>query len=76
MESISPSFQYFNNEGFESERYDFFLKKYEIAALKASTSLAFLNFAQNAIFSGGLVVVMCLAAAEIQRGTTILKIWF
>ncbi|VDK75299.1 unnamed protein product [Litomosoides sigmodontis] len=61
--------KYFNNEGFESERYDFFLKKYEIAALKASTSLAFLNFAQNAIFSGGLVIVMCLAAAEIQRGT-------
>lgn len=44
------------------------LKKYEIAALKTSTSLALLNFAQNAIFSGGLVAVMCLAAAEIQEG--------
>ncbi|CAG9533170.1 unnamed protein product [Cercopithifilaria johnstoni] len=61
--------KYFNNERFEADRYDFFLKKYEIAALKASTSLAFLNFAQNAIFSGGLVAVMCLAAAEIQKGT-------
>ncbi|VDK69029.1 unnamed protein product [Onchocerca ochengi] len=61
--------KYFNNEKFEADRYDFFLKKYEIAALKTSTSLAFLNFAQNAIFSGGLVAVMCLAAAEIQKGT-------
>uniref|UniRef100_A0A1I8EB82 Iron-sulfur clusters transporter ABCB7, mitochondrial n=1 Tax=Wuchereria bancrofti TaxID=6293 RepID=A0A1I8EB82_WUCBA len=60
--------KYFNNEGFEADRYDFFLKKYEVAALKTSTSLALLNFAQNAIFSGGLVVVMCLAAAEIQKG--------
>uniref|UniRef100_A0A1I7W428 Iron-sulfur clusters transporter ABCB7, mitochondrial n=1 Tax=Loa loa TaxID=7209 RepID=A0A1I7W428_LOALO len=61
--------KYFNNENFEADRYDFFLKKYEIAALKTSTSLALLNFAQNAIFSGGLVAVMCLAAAEIQKGT-------
>lgn len=60
--------KYFNNESFEADRYDFFLKKYEVAALKTSTSLALLNFAQNAIFSGGLVVVMCLAAAEIQKG--------
>nr|ALI16774.1 HAF ABC transporter subfamily C [Dirofilaria immitis] len=61
--------KYFNNESFEADRYDFFLKKYEVAALKTSTSLALLNFAQNAIFSGGLVAVMCLAAAEIQKGT-------
>uniref|UniRef100_A0A915PWS2 Iron-sulfur clusters transporter ABCB7, mitochondrial n=1 Tax=Setaria digitata TaxID=48799 RepID=A0A915PWS2_9BILA len=61
--------KYFNNENFEADRYDFFLKKYEVAALKTSTSLAFLNFAQNAIFSSGLVAVMCLAATEIQKGT-------
>ncbi|KAL3997153.1 ABC transporter family protein [Acanthocheilonema viteae] len=61
--------KYFNNESFEADRYDFSLKKYEIAALKTSTSLALLNFAQNAIFSGGLVAVMCLAAAEIEKGT-------
>uniref|UniRef100_A0A0R3RW45 Iron-sulfur clusters transporter ABCB7, mitochondrial n=1 Tax=Elaeophora elaphi TaxID=1147741 RepID=A0A0R3RW45_9BILA len=61
--------KYFNNESFEADRYDFFLKKYEIAALKTSTSLALLNFAQSAIFSTGLVAVMCLAAAEIQKGT-------
>lgn len=67
-------FQYFNNENFEADRYDFFLRKYEIAALKTSTSLALLNFTQNAIFSGGLVAVMCLAAAEIQKGNIVLKI--
>ncbi|VDN03131.1 unnamed protein product [Thelazia callipaeda] len=61
--------KYFNNENFEAERYDFFLKKYELAALKTSTSLALLNFVQNAIFSSGLVAVVCLAGIEVQKGT-------
>uniref|UniRef100_A0A0N5B194 Iron-sulfur clusters transporter ABCB7, mitochondrial n=1 Tax=Syphacia muris TaxID=451379 RepID=A0A0N5B194_9BILA len=61
--------KYFNNEKFEADRYDFYLKKYEVAALKTSTSLALLNFVQNAIFSGGLIAVMCLAAMNIQNGT-------
>ncbi|VDM44742.1 unnamed protein product [Toxocara canis] len=43
--------KYFNNEKFEADRYDHYLKKYENAALKTSSSLAVLNFTQNAIFS-------------------------
>lgn len=61
--------KYFNNEKFEADRYDHFLKKYEVAALKTSTSLALLNFTQGAIFSAGLIGIMCLAANNIQNGT-------
>uniref|UniRef100_A0A915AF47 Iron-sulfur clusters transporter ABCB7, mitochondrial n=1 Tax=Parascaris univalens TaxID=6257 RepID=A0A915AF47_PARUN len=61
--------KYFNNEKFEADRYDHYLKRYENAALKTSSSLAVLNFTQNAIFSSGLIGIMCLAANNIQNGT-------
>ncbi|KAL6444094.1 hypothetical protein ACFW04_001798 [Cataglyphis niger] len=61
--------KYFNNEKFEAERYDQSLKKYEAASLKTSTSLAMLNFGQNAIFSGALSLIMVLAAQNIVNGT-------
>ncbi|CAI5439570.1 unnamed protein product [Caenorhabditis angaria] len=60
--------KYFNNEKFEANRYDKYLAKYEKASLKTTSSLALLNFTQNAIFSGGLIGVMCLAANRIQTG--------
>ncbi|XP_076753471.1 iron-sulfur clusters transporter ABCB7, mitochondrial-like [Xylocopa sonorina] len=61
--------KYFNNERFEAERYDASLKKYEIASLKTSTSLAMLNFGQNAIFSAALSLIMVLASNNIMDGT-------
>ncbi|XP_011140678.1 ATP-binding cassette sub-family B member 7, mitochondrial [Harpegnathos saltator] len=61
--------KYFNNEKFEAERYDQSLKKYEAASLKTSTSLALLNFGQNAIFSGALSLIMVMAAQNIMNGT-------
>lgn len=61
-------FQYFNNEKLEADRYDHFLRRFEHASLKTSTSLALLNFTQNAIFSTGLIGVMCLAAWNVQSG--------
>ncbi|KRT84924.1 ABC transporter ATP-binding protein [Oryctes borbonicus] len=60
--------KYFNNEKFEAERYDRVLHKYENASLKTSTSLAFLNFGQNAIFSAALSGIMVLAANQIVQG--------
>nr|XP_022899895.1 ATP-binding cassette sub-family B member 7, mitochondrial-like [Onthophagus taurus]XP_022918912.1 ATP-binding cassette sub-family B member 7, mitochondrial-like [Onthophagus taurus] len=60
--------KYFNNEQFEADRYDSVLKKYEDASLKTSTSLAALNFGQNAIFSAALSGIMILAANEIVKG--------
>ncbi|XP_050392679.1 iron-sulfur clusters transporter ABCB7, mitochondrial isoform X3 [Patella vulgata] len=60
--------QYFNNEKFEAERYDKFLKNYEVASLKTTTSLALLNWGQNAIFSVGLTSIMYMASTEIIAG--------
>ena len=60
--------QYFNNEKFETDRYDRVLKKYEDAALKTSTSLALLNWGQNAIFSVSLATIMVLASKGIMAG--------
>ncbi|XP_029039999.1 iron-sulfur clusters transporter ABCB7, mitochondrial isoform X2 [Osmia bicornis bicornis] len=61
--------KYFNNEKFEAQRYDESLKKYEAASLKTNTSLALLNFGQNAIFSAALSLIMVLAAQNITQGT-------
>ncbi|KAK6931859.1 ABC transporter type 1, transmembrane domain [Dillenia turbinata] len=60
--------KYFNNEAFEEEKYDEFLKRYEDAALKTQRSLAGLNFGQNVIFSTALSVAMILCSHEIMNG--------
>lgn len=60
--------KYFNNEKYEARKYDEVLQKYESASLKTATSLAALNFGQNAIFSIGLSAIMVLAAQEITKG--------
>lgn len=44
------------------------MKKYETASLKTNTSLALLNFGQNAIFSGALSLIMVMAAQNIING--------
>eukprot|EP00058_Branchiostoma_floridae_P018804 XP_002604293.1 hypothetical protein BRAFLDRAFT_125255 [Branchiostoma floridae] len=61
--------KYFNNETFEADRYDKLLAQYEVASLKTSTSLALLNFGQNAIFSMALAAIMVLASKGIMAGT-------
>uniref|UniRef100_A0A7N4V4K7 Iron-sulfur clusters transporter ABCB7, mitochondrial n=1 Tax=Sarcophilus harrisii TaxID=9305 RepID=A0A7N4V4K7_SARHA len=60
---------YFNNEKYEAQRYDGFLKSYEAASLKSTSTLAMLNFGQNAIFSVGLTTIMVLASQGIVAGT-------
>ncbi|EOY34729.1 hypothetical protein QUC31_018283 [Theobroma cacao] len=60
--------KYFNNEAFEAEKYDEFLKRYEDAALKTQRSLAFLNFGQNVIFSTALSTAMVLCSYGIING--------
>ncbi|XP_057378171.1 iron-sulfur clusters transporter ABCB7, mitochondrial-like [Daphnia carinata] len=60
--------KYFNNEKFEAEEYDKSLKKYETASLKTNSSLALLNFGQQAIFSVALTAVMLLSAKQIVNG--------
>lgn len=53
--------KYFNNDDYEVKRYQESLIKYQQSAIKTSTSLAVLNFGQNAIFSTGLTAIMLLA---------------
>uniref|UniRef100_A0A3Q3ISV4 Iron-sulfur clusters transporter ABCB7, mitochondrial n=1 Tax=Monopterus albus TaxID=43700 RepID=A0A3Q3ISV4_MONAL len=61
--------KYFNNEKYEAERYDGFLKIYESSSLKTTSTLAMLNFGQNAIFSVGITAIMLLASKGIAAGT-------
>ncbi|XP_064627104.1 iron-sulfur clusters transporter ABCB7, mitochondrial-like isoform X2 [Lineus longissimus] len=61
--------KYFNNEKFELARYDKVLKHYQDASLKTSTTLALLNWGQNAIFSVGITAIMVLASKGIVAGT-------
>ncbi|XP_055448416.1 iron-sulfur clusters transporter ABCB7, mitochondrial [Psammomys obesus] len=60
--------KYFNNEKYEAQRYDGFLKTYETASLKSTSTLAMLNFGQSAIFSVGLTAIMVLASQGIVAG--------
>lgn len=61
---------------YEAERYNSSLLKYESASLKTTTSLALLNFGQNAIFSGAIAIAMVLAAQEIMKGKFIFYFLF
>lgn len=61
--------KYFNNEKYEAEKYGKYLTRYQEASLKTTTSLAFLNFGQNFIFSSALTVMMMLASQQIMQGT-------
>jgi ABC-type transport system involved in Fe-S cluster assembly fused permease/ATPase subunit len=57
------------NEEHEVNRYDTSLAGYEHAAIKTQTSLSFLNFGQNAIFSAGLTAMMYMCTQSISAGT-------
>ncbi|XP_034738848.1 ATP-binding cassette sub-family B member 7, mitochondrial [Etheostoma cragini] len=61
--------KYFNNEKYEAEKYDGYLKTYESSSLKTTSTLALLNFGQSAIFSVGLTGMMLLASKGIVAGT-------
>ncbi len=60
--------KYFGAEKREAGRYDGAMQRYEVAANKTNFSLAFLNFGQALLITIGLVMVMVMAAAGVQRG--------
>jgi len=60
--------KYFGAERWEADRYDVAMANYENAAIRTNYSLAFLNFGQSVLITGGLVVVMVMAAIGVQRG--------
>src|SRR5690606_9945155 len=60
--------KYFGNERMEAERFDRSMARYEAAAVRTWTSLAWLNTGQTIIFSIGMVIVMGLSAHAILAG--------
>ena len=60
--------KYFGNERMEAERYDSSMERYQVAATKTWTSLAWLNLGQTAIFTAGMTTVMAMAATAVFNG--------
>lgn len=61
--------KYFNNEAFESKRYDNTLAQWEEAAVKSQTSMSLLNFGQGGIIAIGLTLIMIYAGNGVIVGT-------
>ena len=60
--------KYFGAEAWEARRYDGAMAGYEQAAVRTLNSLAFLNFGQSLVITGGLVAVMVMAAMGVSSG--------
>jgi len=60
--------KYFNNEDFETRRYDESLERLRRAALKAQTTLSVLNTGQQSIIAIGLVAMLWRATAGVAEG--------
>ncbi len=60
--------KYFNNEAWEARRYDEQLAKWEAAATRSQTTLAYLNLGQAAIIALGVTAMMWRAAGGVVAG--------
>jgi len=60
--------KYFGNEDMEARRFDASMARYESAATKVWTSLAWLNFGQAVILGIGMGACMVLSAMAVSRG--------
>lgn len=60
--------KYFGNERMEAERFDVSMAKYESAATRTWTSLAWLNFGQAVILGLGMAACMGLSARAVLAG--------
>ena len=61
--------KYFGNEQYEARRYDENMQHWEIAAVRNTTSLAYLNAGQSFIVAIGITALMLLAADGVVEGT-------
>ncbi|MDP4028013.1 MAG: ABC transporter ATP-binding protein/permease [Gallionella sp.] len=61
--------KYFGNEPYEARRYDENMQRWEVAAVRNTTSLAYLNAGQSLIVAVGITALMLLAADEVVKGT-------
>jgi len=60
--------KYFGNEALEANRFGDSMARYETAATKVWTSLAWLNFGQAIIMGFGMVACMLLSVHAVQAG--------
>ncbi|RZL03715.1 MAG: ABC transporter ATP-binding protein/permease [Rubrivivax sp.] len=60
--------KYFNNEAFETRRYDESLDRLRSVAVKAQRSLSFLNAGQQTIIATGLIVMLWRATQGVVEG--------
>jgi ATP-binding cassette, subfamily B, heavy metal transporter len=60
--------KYFNNEAFESRRYDESLERYRKSRIKAQTTLSLLNTGQQLIIATGLVAMLWRATQGVVDG--------
>ncbi|MFM1907222.1 MAG: hypothetical protein RLZZ591_899 [Pseudomonadota bacterium] len=60
--------KYFNNEGFEAQRYDESLERLRRARLKSQTTLSLLNTGQQLIIATGLVAMLWRATQGVVDG--------
>lgn len=60
--------KYFNNEAFESRRYDESLEKLRRARLKSQVTLSLLNAGQQLIIATALVAMLWRATASVTQG--------
>lgn len=60
--------KYFNNEGYEAERYDGHLRQWEDAATKSQVSLSWLNLGQQVVIATGVTAMMWRAASGVVEG--------
>ena len=60
--------KYFNNESFESQRYDSGLKQYRQAAIVSQNSLSMLNLGQQLIISVALIAILWYATKNVVAG--------
>ncbi|MEQ8826075.1 MAG: ABC transporter ATP-binding protein/permease [Filomicrobium sp.] len=61
--------KYFGNEALEGRRFDSAMRRYEGAAIRTFSSLAYLNSGQVIIFTTGMILMMWMVASGIAAGT-------
>ncbi|WP_263769982.1 ABCB family ABC transporter ATP-binding protein/permease [Propionivibrio soli] len=60
--------KYFNNEDYETRRYDSHLQRWEDAATRSQVSLSWLNLGQQIIIAAGVTAMMWRASAGVVDG--------
>ena len=61
--------KYFNNEAYETRRYDESMQRWEKAAVKSQTSLSMLNVGQSALIAVAVTLIIWRATVGVTNGS-------